>query len=145
MMFGKVLRPAGFNARLISADTSAAEQIDGVKVVRDGDFIAVVAPDSWSAEQALSAIKTEWDVPPQISNQELFAYLRSHPESEKNDGSPKQEVRPQPAAADISLEALVHGGVHCACASRASRGCCRVGGRKAHRMDGDAAALRGAR
>ena len=38
MMHGKVLRPAGFNAKLTSLDTAAAEKMAGVKVVRDGEF-----------------------------------------------------------------------------------------------------------
>ena len=76
MLFGKVVRPSGFHATLTSADTSAAEKIPGVQVVRDGDFIGVVAPDVWTAEQALTKIHAQWNVPPQISNRELFAYLR---------------------------------------------------------------------
>ena len=50
MMFGKVLRASGYNATLDSVDTSAAEKMPGVKLVRDGDFIGVVAPDAWTAE-----------------------------------------------------------------------------------------------
>jgi CO/xanthine dehydrogenase Mo-binding subunit len=82
MMLGKVLRPAGFHATLVSVDTNAAEKLPGVKVVRDGDFVGVVAPDAWTAEQALAAIQAKWNVPPQTSNQELFDYLRNHPEEE---------------------------------------------------------------
>ena len=44
-MFGAVLRPEGFNATLVSLDTGAAEKIPDVKVVREGDFIGVVAPE----------------------------------------------------------------------------------------------------
>src|SRR5689334_10907593 len=36
MLYGKVLRPSAFNAKLVSADTKAAEAIPGVKVVTDG-------------------------------------------------------------------------------------------------------------
>ena len=78
MLLGKVVRPSGFNATLVSADTSAAEKISGVQVVRDGDFIGVVAPDVWTADQALGKIRAQWNVPQQISNRELFGYLRSH-------------------------------------------------------------------
>ncbi|MFZ0662646.1 MAG: molybdopterin cofactor-binding domain-containing protein [Acidobacteriaceae bacterium] len=80
MMFGKVLRPSGFHASLVSLDTSAAEKMPSVKVVRDGDFVGVAAPDLWTAEKAVEAIQAKWNVPPQISNSDLFAYLRSHPE-----------------------------------------------------------------
>jgi nicotinate dehydrogenase subunit B len=81
MMFGKVLRPAGFNGTLVSADTNGAEKLDGVQVVRDGNLVGVVAADAWKAEQALSSIHAKWNVPPQISNQDLFRYLREHSES----------------------------------------------------------------
>jgi CO/xanthine dehydrogenase Mo-binding subunit len=76
MLFGKVLRPAGFNATLVSADTAEAEKMPGVQVVRDGDFIGVVAGDVWIAEQALIKIQAKWNVPPQISSQDLFESLR---------------------------------------------------------------------
>ena len=81
MMFGKVLRPDGFNATLDSVDTSVAEKMPGVKVVRDGDFIGVVAPSAWDAEQAVLAIKAKWTVPPQPSNANIFDYLKTNLES----------------------------------------------------------------
>jgi isoquinoline 1-oxidoreductase len=83
MMFGKVLRPDGFKAALVSLDVSEAEKMPGVKVVRDGDFTGVVAADSWTAEQALSKIQAKWNVPAQPSNQELFDFLKKNPESDR--------------------------------------------------------------
>lgn len=76
MGFGKVLRPAGFNATLVSADPSTAEQIPGVQVVREGDFIGVVAEDVWTAERGLAKIQAKWDVPQQTGNAQLFDLLR---------------------------------------------------------------------
>lgn len=99
MMFGKVLRPSGFHARLVSLDTSAAEKMPGAKVVRDGDFVGVVAPDLWTAEKAVAAIQAKWNVPPQISNQELFEHLRTHPE-----GSAEPAATDQPVAGDVKLD-----------------------------------------
>jgi isoquinoline 1-oxidoreductase len=87
VMFGAVLRPNGFNATLASLNTSAAEKLPGVKVVRDGDFIGLVAPDAFAAHHALSALQARWNVPAQPSNQGIFAYLKSNPESGRNDGS----------------------------------------------------------
>jgi isoquinoline 1-oxidoreductase len=86
MMFGAVLRPDGFNATLTSLDTSAAEKLPGVKVVRDGDFIGLVAPDAFAAQHALSALQARWNVPTQPSNQGIFAYLKNNPESGRDDG-----------------------------------------------------------
>ena len=93
MMFGKVLRPTGFNATLDSVDTAAAEKMPGVKLVRDGDFIGLVAPDAYTAEQAISAIKAKWTVPAQPSNKDIFDYLKTNLEAGRGGG------RPQTAAA----------------------------------------------
>ncbi len=80
MMFGKVLRPAGFNATLVSLDTSTAEKMSAIHVVHDGNFVGVVAEDVSIAEQALSATQAKWNVPAQVSNKELFDYLRNNPD-----------------------------------------------------------------
>jgi isoquinoline 1-oxidoreductase len=79
MLFGKVLRPPSFKATRTSVQTQAAEAMPGVKVVRDGDFIGVVAPTEQAAAQALAAIKAEWQTKPQPSSDELFQYLKTHP------------------------------------------------------------------
>src|ERR1700739_2108651 len=87
MMFGAVLRPDGLNATLASLDTSAAGVLPGVKVVRDGDFVGVVAPDAFSAQHALQSIQARWNVPAQPSNQGLFEYLKNNPDSGEGDGA----------------------------------------------------------
>ncbi len=106
MMFGAVLRADGFNATLASLDTSAAEKFPGVKVVRDGDFIGLVAPDAFTAENAVSAIHAKWNVPAQPSNQGLFAYLKNNPESGRDDGPQHVtgSVAQALAGADLKLE-----------------------------------------
>ena len=106
MMFGTVLRPDGFNATLASLDTSAAEKIPGVKIVRDGDFIGLVAPDAFTAQHALAAIQAKWNVPAQPSNQGLFAYLKNNPESDRDDGPQhvSGSIAQAMAGADLKLE-----------------------------------------
>jgi isoquinoline 1-oxidoreductase len=76
MLFGKVLRPTAFGAKLVSVNTKEAEAKPGVQVVRDGDFVGVVAPTEHSAAQALNAIKAEWQTTPQVSWKELFKHLK---------------------------------------------------------------------
>jgi isoquinoline 1-oxidoreductase len=98
MMFGKVLRPTGFNATLVSIDTTAAEKLLGVKLVRDGDFVGVVAPDAYTAERAIAAIQAKWTVPAQPSNQNIFEYLKNNAESGRG-GFGSQDARPQRGAA----------------------------------------------
>jgi len=60
-------------------DTSTATAIPGVSVVRDGDFIGVVAPDPLVAADAVTRIHAEWDLAGQPGNVDLVSHLRAHP------------------------------------------------------------------
>jgi nicotinate dehydrogenase subunit B len=60
MLYAKILRAPAHGATLTSVDTSAAEKIKGVQVVRDGDLVAVLHEHPDVAEKALSEIKAEW-------------------------------------------------------------------------------------
>jgi len=75
MLYGKVLRPPSFNATLVSADTKQAEQM-GATAVQDGNFVGVAASSTRAAEAAVAAIHAEWKSEPQISNKDLFDFLR---------------------------------------------------------------------
>jgi isoquinoline 1-oxidoreductase len=86
MLYGRVLRPAAFNAKLASVDLKQAERLPNIKVVNDGDFIGVAAPDSDSAAKALELIKAEWSTPPQISEPALFDFLRQPADGESRGG-----------------------------------------------------------
>jgi CO/xanthine dehydrogenase Mo-binding subunit len=106
MLYGAVLRPDGFNASLVLMDSTGVGRIPGARLVRDGDFIGVVAPDAYSAQKAIGAIEARWSVPPQQGNDGLFPYLKNNPE-------PGEESRPEHesgnvadalAAADIKLD-----------------------------------------
>lgn len=111
MMFGKVLRPEGYGLTLAFVDTSEAEKLPGVKVVRDGDFAGVVAADLWTAEKALSALKAKWNAsaeslnPP--SNKELFDYLKKNTEIDREGGRSQTvagSVTDAMASAEIKLQ-----------------------------------------
>ncbi len=79
MLYGRVLRPPSFGAKLVSVDTSAAEQIPGVKVIHEADFVGVAAPNETIAQKAVQALKATWKEAPQISSAELFTYLKTAP------------------------------------------------------------------
>jgi CO/xanthine dehydrogenase Mo-binding subunit len=78
-LHGKVLRPSAFGATLSSIDSTEAEKLPGVTVVRDGDFAGVVAPKEETAARAVAAIRAEWKATPQVSSKELFDHLRKTP------------------------------------------------------------------
>lgn len=77
LLHGRVLRPVAFGAMLSSVDMHAAEGMPGVKIVREGDFVGVVAPTEHQATQALTALRAEWQAKPQVSERDLFAHLRA--------------------------------------------------------------------
>jgi nicotinate dehydrogenase subunit B len=60
MVFARILRPPSHGAKLKSVDLSGAEEITGVQVVRDGDFIAVVSENKDKADEAVVKIKAEY-------------------------------------------------------------------------------------
>jgi isoquinoline 1-oxidoreductase beta subunit len=68
-----------FGGKLKSVDTSAAEKMRGVKkVVRETDFVAVIADSWWRADQALRKLKIEWDAGTNgdASTESIMAMLR---------------------------------------------------------------------
>jgi nicotinate dehydrogenase subunit B len=63
LLYAKVLRPPAHGATLKSVDTSAAEKIPGVVVVKEEGLIAVLHPDPETAENARASIKSDFDIP----------------------------------------------------------------------------------
>src|SRR5262249_18257557 len=80
MLYGKILRPPSYGARLTSLDLDKARAFADVIAVQDGDFAGVAAPTSFAAERALEAAAptAQWSTVPQPSSDELYAHLRSH-------------------------------------------------------------------
>ncbi|MEM9921648.1 MAG: molybdopterin cofactor-binding domain-containing protein, partial [Bacteroidota bacterium] len=61
MLYGAVARPTKIGATFVDADTSAAEGMPGVvKIVKEKDFVGVVATSRAAAHRAKEAIKVNW-------------------------------------------------------------------------------------
>ena len=76
MVYAKILRPPAHGATLKSVDTSAAERMRGVQVVRDGDLIAVLHEYSDVAEKALAEVKAHYDMAKTgIDERNIFDHL----------------------------------------------------------------------
>ena len=60
MMYARILRPPSHASKLISADTSEAEKIPGIRVVRDGDLVAVLHELRDIADEAIVKVKGEY-------------------------------------------------------------------------------------
>lgn len=62
MLHASVAQCPVFGGKLKNLDSGAAEKMRGVKkIVREADFVAVVADSWWRADQALRQLKIEWD------------------------------------------------------------------------------------
>jgi nicotinate dehydrogenase subunit B len=76
MVYAKILRPPAHGATLKSVDTSAAERMRGVRVIRDGDLIAVLHEYPDVAEKALAEINAQFDMPMTgIDDKNIFDHL----------------------------------------------------------------------
>lgn len=87
MLYGRVLRPASFGAKLASVNTTAAQKMSGVSIVQQGDFVGVAAENEFLAEKALARITAKWNEQQQISSKELFPYLKANPEGTREGSS----------------------------------------------------------
>jgi nicotinate dehydrogenase subunit B len=103
MLYGKVLRPPSFGATIAAYDDEAARKINGVMLVRDGEFVGAAAATAALARQALDAIHVEWKETPQISGKEIFNYLKQNAVLGNED-----KFRKQKGTVDEALKSAAH-------------------------------------
>jgi CO/xanthine dehydrogenase Mo-binding subunit len=73
MVHARVVRPPSYGAELIECETGPVEKLPGVvKIVRDGNFLAVVAKKEFQAIKALNALSAaaKWKESAQLPKQE---------------------------------------------------------------------------
>lgn len=81
-LHARIVRAPAHGAALISADTKAAEAVPGVRVVRDGEIIAVLHEHRDEADRALKLVNATFGpAPSTLDDQTIFAHLsQSAPE-----------------------------------------------------------------
>lgn len=62
-LHARILRPPAHGVTLTGVDTSAAEAVPGVRVVRDGDLVAVLHAHRDEADRALSLVRAQFTAP----------------------------------------------------------------------------------
>ena len=79
MLHGRVVRPPAMGASLQSVDESSVKDIPGlVKVVRENNFLGVVAESEWGAIQAAQKLKANWSAWQGLPEQsKLWEYVRA--------------------------------------------------------------------
>ena len=79
MVHARVLRPPSHGARLKSLDSSAVDGHDGYQVVRDGELVAVLHEYPDQAENALSKLEADYDIPePRFDDKTVFDYFMNN-------------------------------------------------------------------
>lgn len=87
-LHARVLRPPSHGAKLLHADTSAAEAVPGVRVVRDGDLIAVLHAHYDEATRALALIKATYSPSPsRLTHETIFEHLQKVAPEARTTGS----------------------------------------------------------
>ncbi|BDU72009.1 xanthine dehydrogenase family protein molybdopterin-binding subunit [Mesoterricola silvestris] len=93
MLHACVLRPPAHGAKLVSADTSGAERLPGVRVIRDGDLVAVLHARPDLAREALGQVKASFRPSPStLDDATIYDHL------------PKAAPAPKTVAAKGSIE-----------------------------------------
>jgi isoquinoline 1-oxidoreductase len=76
MLYARILRPPAHGAALKKVDTSAAEKIQGLRIIRDGNLLAVLHPLPDLAERGLALIKAQFTAPSSAVNEKsIFSHL----------------------------------------------------------------------
>jgi CO/xanthine dehydrogenase Mo-binding subunit len=122
MVHARVVRPPSYGAQLTECDVSAAEKLPGVvKVIRDGDFLAVVAKREFQAIKAMAALSVaaKWKEAARLPKQDdLLRVLTNLP---SRDSTIFQQSNPS-AVGQKTLEATymrpyqAHGSIGPSCA-----------------------------
>lgn len=76
MLYARILRSPAHGAKIKSLDTSAAEKIKDVRVIKDGDLIAVLHKHPDEAGKALAKVKAQYDMPEaKVDDKTIFDHL----------------------------------------------------------------------
>ena len=105
MVHARNVRPPFAGARLVAVDESSVRDIPGfLRVVREGNYLAVVYEREEQAIDAAERLETEWEKPetaPFPSSEDLFDYMRNAPPADANGSgrAPSARVQGDPDAA----------------------------------------------
>ena len=108
MVFARVLRPPSHGAKLTTADTSEAEKVEGIKVVRDGDLIAVLHENRQKADEAVVKIKADYsynELP--VNDKTVFDYMLKA-DSYANVESSAGDLEAGQKLSDKVIESVIH-------------------------------------
>ena len=78
MLYARIMRPPAHDAKLEQLDTSAAEAVKGVRVIRDDELVAVLHERREVADRAVALLKADWSRPePGFDDSNIHDHLMS--------------------------------------------------------------------
>jgi nicotinate dehydrogenase subunit B len=107
MLHGRVVRPTqavyGFGAPIVSVDESSIKHLPDTRVVRQGNFLGVVAKHEYDAIQGASQLKVKWaDPPPAFSGHgDQFQWMRDLDKAGKTVQTPVAWFQQTPGKGDV--------------------------------------------
>jgi nicotinate dehydrogenase subunit B len=109
-----VLRPPAHGAKARNIDTSAAEKTPGVRVVKDGDLVAVLHERPDIAAAALAKVKAEFDAQPALPDHKtIFDHIQKTAPPARPAGQAGDLAEGEKLAATIMEQTYLHGyGAH---------------------------------
>ena len=94
MAHARMIRPPVAGATVVKVDEASIKDIPGARVVRDNNFLAVVADKEWDAVKAFQTLKVEWSnaAPPFPDQATLYDHIRKAPTRKSEDVKPVGNV-----------------------------------------------------
>lgn len=101
-LHARIVRPPAHGATITSIDTSAAEKLPGVRIVKDGDLVAVLHAHRDEADKALKLVKTTFTPSPStLTNENIFEHLEKMNVEKRPFGSAGDVANGEKAAASV--------------------------------------------
>ena len=95
MLHARVIRPTRAACTVASVDAASIKKIKGARVVREKDFVAVLAEHEWDAVRASRALKVDWNhakASPFPTMAELHNHIRKAPVVKREEPVRKGDV-----------------------------------------------------
>lgn len=110
MLFARIVRPPSYGAKLLSADTTEAEKIEGIKVVRDDDLVALLHENRDTVDEAITKVKAEFsEIELNVDDKTVFDhYLKSATKADIVNG--KGDISTGEKRSDKVIESVFYDG-----------------------------------
>jgi nicotinate dehydrogenase subunit B len=105
MLHARVIRPPRAACKVNSIDAASIKSIRGAQVIREKDFVAVVAPKEWDAVRAARTLKVDWEFLPEpfVPMEKLYDHIRAAKVVKREDPVKRGDVAAAFAAPGVKV------------------------------------------